>query len=415
MESATKSSTPYDPTEIVHLIRDYYELLARLRYFPSSFIKYPPHSPAIDVKLAASLGMEPQIISLLELLPYIEGYSNEDEFILGGSFADFRQKGALETSRDPGFKDPDLRKGWNEENGPYVRPWVLVLNECGNHGAILYFDTKSGHITIEQQAYGGIIDPYFYGTSGRTYNTTPNENSIEFLPSRSASSLFADFSNRLITLEWIPLKWFLPIIVHEGDPIHWELKMMFVMYGWKCGDSSSKLDGGGFDAAAERWKEFARVRDKVFDDRELGKMKELLLDKERREWELHDFELRQGNGAVKVSSESFPDETKGLQDDFESKLEVVQNAEKEFSEELRKKGFTRADLDKSFENEWRNHLQGKINLCERNLDWWKSDKGKQYADQAKMKKERDEMEAWKRRFVDAGKEPKTALEAIKPR
>jgi hypothetical protein len=108
------------------------------------YIKYPPHSLAIDVELATSLGMEPRVICLMHKPPYIEGYRDKDEFILGGSFADFRDTGVLERNRDPGFKDPGLSKSWEEEGGPYARPWVLVVNECGNHGSILHFDTRNG-------------------------------------------------------------------------------------------------------------------------------------------------------------------------------------------------------------------------------------------------------------------------------
>ena len=97
--TATSASTSYDPTEIVPLMTKYYELLARMRYFPSSSIKYPPHFPVINVQLATSLGIEPQVISLLEQLPYAEGYGSEDEFIFGGSFADFRQDRILKRSR----------------------------------------------------------------------------------------------------------------------------------------------------------------------------------------------------------------------------------------------------------------------------------------------------------------------------
>jgi hypothetical protein len=141
--SAIANSTQelFNPHEIAELMTRYYELLAKMRYFPSSFIKYPPHSPPIDITFAQSLGLEPQAIELLQLLPYVEGYNNEDEFILGGSFADFRKKGVLSQSRDPAFAEPD--KGFDGENGEYVRPWVLVLNECGNHGSIMYLDTRT--------------------------------------------------------------------------------------------------------------------------------------------------------------------------------------------------------------------------------------------------------------------------------
>lgn len=138
----SSANAPFNPHEIVDLMTRYYQLLANMRYFPVSSIKYAPHDPPIDVELAASLGIEPQGIELLQLLPCVDGLHNEDEFIMHGSFADFRKKSVLERSRDPKFLSPD--KGFEVENGEYVRPWVLVLTECGNRGSVVYYDTRNG-------------------------------------------------------------------------------------------------------------------------------------------------------------------------------------------------------------------------------------------------------------------------------
>jgi hypothetical protein len=136
------TNTPINPNDIVDLMSRYYQLLSRMRYFPESRIKYPPHDPPVDVEFAASLGMEPQVIELLQLLPYVDGLNNEDEFIMNGSFADFRKRHVLERSRDPKFLSPD--KGFEVENGEYVRPWVLVVTQCGNRGSVVYYDTRNG-------------------------------------------------------------------------------------------------------------------------------------------------------------------------------------------------------------------------------------------------------------------------------
>jgi hypothetical protein len=136
--ASTANSGTFNPHEIADLIGRYYQLFAKMRYIPESAIKYPPHSPAIDIPYAQSLGLEPQVIELLQLLPYVEGYNMDDEFILGGSFADFRDNEVLQQSRDPCYVMPE--GGPDEENGEYVRPWMLVLNQSGNHGSIMYLD-----------------------------------------------------------------------------------------------------------------------------------------------------------------------------------------------------------------------------------------------------------------------------------
>jgi hypothetical protein len=138
----SSTNTAFNPLEIVDLMTRYYQLLSKMRYFPESSIKYAPHDPPIDVDFANSLGLDPPVIELLQLLPYVDGLNNEDEFIMHGSFADFRKNGVLEQSRDPKFISPET--GFDVENGEYVRPWVLVLTECGNRGSVVYYDTLNG-------------------------------------------------------------------------------------------------------------------------------------------------------------------------------------------------------------------------------------------------------------------------------
>jgi len=141
-DSNHAASYAFNPKEIASLMARYYELLAKMRYIPKSSIKYPPHDPAIDLDVCKKLGLESQVIELLQILPYVEGTGSEDEFILGSSFADFRNVATLEQSRDPGYADPE--EGFDAENGEYVRPWVIVLADCGNHGSIIYLNTKTG-------------------------------------------------------------------------------------------------------------------------------------------------------------------------------------------------------------------------------------------------------------------------------
>lgn len=214
-------------------------------------------------------------------------------------------------------------------------------------------------------------------------------------------------------LEWIPLKWFLPVMVHPDDPVHWELKMMFETYGWKCGGSKSVLEGEDFDAAAKRWKEFERVRGKAFEGREI--VKNVLMENERKEWELKVF----GERLETEESRTDPKNTTAEMEDRENQLEIrrqaAHDAQQELAKEMRNIGVTKEDLDKKWENAWREYLYRLIDLHERNLKWWKSDEGRKYAKSADLKKERDKMDALKKRFVVAESQPKTALEAIKPR
>ena len=131
--------TTFNSREIASLMTEFYELLSQMGQFPPATIKYPPHlRPSINVKFAKSLGMAPQVVDLIQKLPYIE--SNGRIWLFEGIFADFREDEDLESSRDPFGVNPD---GWSyySERGPYMRPWQVALNAVGNHGAVLLLDT----------------------------------------------------------------------------------------------------------------------------------------------------------------------------------------------------------------------------------------------------------------------------------
>ena len=137
----------YDPFEIIPMITELYEMYSKMRYIPASNIKYPPHSPPVDVEKARSLGFEPQVIELLERLPYVQGTDSEFEFFCGGGFLDNRGDHDFEHYlHDPFYADPE--GGFDDENGQYVRPWVLPLNDMGNHGSVMFFDTRTGKLLI---------------------------------------------------------------------------------------------------------------------------------------------------------------------------------------------------------------------------------------------------------------------------
>jgi len=133
----------YNPFEIVDLMATMYKLLARMHYIKESDIHYAPHDPPINVEMAESLGWEPQVIKIMQQLPYVTA-DNSKSFFRYGGFADYRGQHGLEMSRDPLYCSPDFGKGWDEEGGPYVRPWVLPLNSIGSRGSVIFFDTRTG-------------------------------------------------------------------------------------------------------------------------------------------------------------------------------------------------------------------------------------------------------------------------------
>jgi hypothetical protein len=74
--------------------------------------------------------------------------------------------------------------------------------------------------------------------------------------------------NRLITLEWIPLNQYAPGIIYKGYREYEELKLLIQSYSWP-----ETFDGAAFDAVAERWEGFDRVRSKA--EEPVNKVEEL--------------------------------------------------------------------------------------------------------------------------------------------
>ncbi|KAF8851553.1 hypothetical protein BDZ45DRAFT_707844 [Acephala macrosclerotiorum] len=402
------SQTPFDPHEIASILSEYYQLMARMRYFSPDGIKYPPHDPPIDVELAKSLDLEPQVIELLQVLPYVEGLNNEDEFIAGGSFADFRRKRVLEQSRDPDYVCPT--GDYEEENGKYVMPWMLVLNECGNHGSIMYFNTRNSHITMVWQggAGGGCADPYFRGktNTGEEESHEINHNRIEGFPSRPAKDLFADFTNRLMTLEWIPFNTYGPRIFDEQSKDEYpDLKLLFQTYGWP-----GELDSEGFDAASRRWKEFNRVRSDAQDL--LKKAGQYDSEAKRLRKELEKTLGKKRNGVWDEDVARTPEGVAKM----EERIRVWQQ-NLEWQEKLRDEAREEAegvhDWDSALEKAWKKNISGNIAYHQRNLDWLRGD-GAKYATEEKIRELEVGILELEERFQDVDALPKTAFDAIKP-
>ncbi|KAE9376026.1 hypothetical protein N431DRAFT_371044 [Stipitochalara longipes BDJ] len=395
------ANSAFNPHEIVDLMSRYYQLLSRMRYFPESYIKYAPHDPPVDVEYAASLGMESQVIELLQLLPYVDSLNNEDEFIIHGSFADLRENSVLEQSRDPKFLNPE--KGFDVENGEYVRPWMLVLTECGNHGSIVYYNTRNGHMMLED-FYGGSLDPVF---SSRRNISPPslNQNSIENLPSRPAKEMLEDFMSCHQRLEWIPFYLNAYRIFREGEPHHDELKQLFEYYGWH-----NNFDGPAFDIAADRWRTFNSVRGLVEEvRRKVPQVKHLSSITERR---LHEYLKRRQDGVWDGNPNLPAEEVSKL----EKELEKRQRAYQIVSEQLADAEDVTENMveeDEEFEKAWKKQIESYIQWIRSNLEFLKRDGGK-FEVEEETKKMEEDIRGLERKLENVASLPKTSEEAMKP-
>lgn len=131
--------------EIADLMLQIYTTLAAMRCVPHESIVQGPHT--IDLRLARKLRLDPSVIRLHQILPYIDKEKSEtQDFIFGGAFADFRDAGDVEQSRDPFYAFYEgavgVKGGWDKEGGEYIRPWVTALSMMGNHQSVIICDVR---------------------------------------------------------------------------------------------------------------------------------------------------------------------------------------------------------------------------------------------------------------------------------
>ena len=231
--------------ETAALIGQFYELFIKMRYLPATSIAYPPHtSPSINTRLAHSLGLTTQAIEFLQLLPYVTGRTawgggGEQEFLFSGIFADFRDDDTLEQSRDPLYGSPDPDGDWEDENGPYMRPWYVAVNQLGNHGTVMVLDLKTRRLWMEDQEGGWTSDPGLRDI-GEYRQVSENRNAFENVPSRRVDVVLKDLMRKFEEVEWVP-GGFYP---GTGDLTADVYKSLYLEHGWP-----DNFNGSGFHVA----------------------------------------------------------------------------------------------------------------------------------------------------------------------
>ncbi|KAI1264364.1 hypothetical protein F5Y18DRAFT_427986 [Xylariaceae sp. FL1019] len=221
--------------EIADLMNEWYQLLIDMRYIDAEMVEFAPHKHnPIDLAKVAELGLTKDAVDLYQMIPYhsrgIDYFPGHDhtnwnfgsdggEFLKWGeSLEDMRKPDAdwWRTAVDPFYnlehfspwhnpatRDPDAAtRGWDDEDGPYMRPWYVTLSEVGNHGSVMILDTKTYEMWLINQE-GGTADPALAGVPGKDI-TTSNQNDLNLTPSRPAAEFIRDMITRFRTLKWIP-------------------------------------------------------------------------------------------------------------------------------------------------------------------------------------------------------------------
>lgn len=400
----SKFVTPgaYDPFEIVDLMTAFYELYVKMRYVTRESLKYPPHSPPVDVEQIKTLGFEPQVIAILQLLPYVEGRGSEDNFFHWGGFADHREEHDLARRLcDPLYLSPDEEKGFEEENGPYVRPWELPLCDVGNRGCVVFFNTRNGHITVVSQ-YGDCDDPAFYGKPKKTpENTSANKNLIESYPSRPAAQFFRDITIRLHTLEWIPFS----DNIHEDSSTkeHADLEMLFRNYGWP-----DNFDADAFDSAAKRYREFRKIE--YLRDAPQQRLEPAERTVEHWKKKSQEHSARRVGGVWDNNPNKTPEEVAALEQELKTNqetLDMVEGMLVEVKDQLATRGGP-----SEMEVVWQEHLESQIKWLQNNIDFCKTKDDEEH--NTKRKGWEDDQERLKVNLRNVKSLPRTMKDAIEP-
>jgi hypothetical protein len=262
-----------------------------------------------------------------------------------------------------------------------------------------------GHITLED-FHGGSKDLFF---QDRRYLTpaalSVNQNSIDNLPSRPAKELLEDFMNRHMTLEWIPFYLNRYRIFHKQDPEHAELKRLFEYYGWP-----NNFEGEAFDAAADRWRTFNRVRGLVENTK--SKAEQYRYGVRQADERAKEFSARRVNGVWDGNPDLPADEVKKL----EKELEQVGLYLKWESDLLAENDVETVEMEAEgdpMEWAWKKQIGDYIRWISNNLQHSKREGGK-FEDEEQTRKMEGEIRGLEGKIRDVANLPKTGEEAIQP-
>jgi hypothetical protein len=258
-ETYEEMKNPGSTEEVAALMTEFYELLAEMGYYEPEKIDRAPHAnPSINKNYAAELGFSPKAIEMLEKLPYLNNdhdfwWSHGDgdaEFLLFGTFIDFRVDENLQGNEDPLYalwgQGDDGPKGFDEDGGKYMRPDYLCLSMLGNHGTTMILNVKNFKLwTIDQEM--GSADPALKDVQAK--GDDRNYNSLDNYPSRAANLVLNDYMQKFRDLEWMPGG------LYNGN---WDGDNYAKLYrenGWP-----SKFNRTAFMIAREQWEEDERMR-----------------------------------------------------------------------------------------------------------------------------------------------------------
>ncbi|EOO00455.1 hypothetical protein UCRPA7_4048 [Phaeoacremonium minimum UCRPA7] len=188
---------------VADLMLDIYKTLAEMRYLDEDGIQIGPHDIEQLLPAYKEHGLDGSIVYLYSILPYVDtDLAGNYDFLQGGSFADFRNPEDVEQGRDPFYGSPE-GDDFDDENGPYIRPWVTPLSLLGNHQSVIIYDAKQHRVwIIDQEGWESTDLALSDARSGIPLSR--NRNAFEHIPSRPAEDVLRDINAWYHTLQVLP-------------------------------------------------------------------------------------------------------------------------------------------------------------------------------------------------------------------
>ncbi|KAJ9143295.1 hypothetical protein NKR23_g6666 [Pleurostoma richardsiae] len=189
--------------KVADLLLDIYKTLAEMRYIDPQGIRPGPHNITAIRPLYEKFGLDPAVVYLYSILPYIDtDVAGNSDFFHGGAFANFLDPEDVEQGRDPMYGSPE-GDDYESEDGPYMRPWVTPLSMMGNHQSVIIYDARLHRIWIIDQESWDTTDPK--AVKGlKASKTDKNRNSYVAIPNRPAEEVLGDINTWFRTLEELP-------------------------------------------------------------------------------------------------------------------------------------------------------------------------------------------------------------------